>query len=162
MLYALTRELSSTHEPRQIAAVAARYAAEVFEAKALVLNVANDGTLHVLGAAPEEAVLDGNDLGVAKWSVEHDELAGLGTDTLPGSPALCVPLRAGPSRLGVLALLPSTKQVLRAEQRAFLDVLSRQVCDGAGAGAPGRRRKTGCIASKNGGNALLSPLGRLA
>lgn len=127
VLYALTRELSSTHEPSQIAAVAARHAAEVFEAKAVVLDLASDGSLHVLGAAPEKAILDANDLGVAKWSIEHDELAGLGTDTLPGSPALCVPLRAGPTRLGVLALLPSTKQALRAEQRAFLDVLSRQV-----------------------------------
>jgi len=127
VLYALTRELSSTHEPRQIAAIAARHAAEVFQAKAIVLGPVGEGGLAALGEAPEGTTLDGKDLGVAKWAFEHDELAGSGTDTLPGAQALCMPLRAGSSRLGVLALVPKNKGLLRADQRAFLDVLARQV-----------------------------------
>jgi two-component system, OmpR family, sensor histidine kinase KdpD len=127
VLYALTRELSSTHQPRQIAAIAARHAAEIFEAKAIVLGSGADGSLTGLGAAPEGTVLDGKDLGVAKWAFEHDELAGSGTDTLPGAQALCMPLRVGSSRLGVLALVPTHKGALRSDQRAFLDVLARQV-----------------------------------
>ncbi|MBK7581610.1 MAG: sensor histidine kinase KdpD [Myxococcales bacterium] len=127
VLYALTRELSSTGEPARIAAIAARHAADIFSAKAIVLGVSADGELHPLGTSPEGAQLDVKDLGVAKWSHEHDALAGLATDTLPGAEALCSPLRAGQSRLGVLALVPQDKAELRSDQRGFLDVLCRQV-----------------------------------
>jgi len=127
VLYALTRELSSTDEPTRIAAIAARHAADIFAAKAIVLGVSAEGELHPLGTSPEGAQLDVKDAGVAKWSHEHDALAGLATDTLPGAEALCSPLRAGQSRLGVLALVPRDKAELRADQRGFLDVLCRQV-----------------------------------
>ncbi len=125
-LYELTRELASTDTPSSIAAIAARHAASTFAAKAIVFGVAGNGALRVIGAAPEGAQSDVKDLGVAKWSFEHNELAGLGTDTLPGAKALCAPLHAGQSKLGVLALLPRHKGALRADQRAFLDVFCRQ------------------------------------
>ncbi|MBL0198369.1 MAG: sensor histidine kinase KdpD [Myxococcales bacterium] len=127
VLYALTRELSSTDEPARIAAIAARHAADIFSAEAIVLGVTTDGELQPLGRFPEGAELDVRDAGVAKWSHEHDALAGLGTGTLPGAEALCSPLRAGQSRLGVLALVPRDQAEMRADQRGFLDVLCRQV-----------------------------------
>ncbi len=127
VLYALTRELASTDEPRKIAALAARHAADVFSAKVVVFSGSAPGELVTIGAVPESAVLDARDLGVATWCQEHDTLAGLGTDTLPGAGALCSPLRAGQSRLGVLALIPHGRAALHAEQRAFLDVFCRQV-----------------------------------
>jgi two-component system, OmpR family, sensor histidine kinase KdpD len=40
---------------------------------------------------------------------------------------LCAPLRIGQSRLGVLALVPRNRGALTSDQRAFLDVFSRQV-----------------------------------
>jgi two-component system, OmpR family, sensor histidine kinase KdpD len=127
VLYALTKELASTDAPAELAAIAARHAANIFAAKAIVLGVSAEGALHPLATAPEGAQLDVKDLGVARWSHEHDALAGLGTDTLPGAGALCAPLRAGPSRLGVFALVPRDQVELRTEQRGFLDVLCRQV-----------------------------------
>lgn len=150
VLYELTRELSSTDEPERIAAIAARHAAEIFHAQAIVLGVSSAGALEVMGATPEGAGLEARDLGVAKWSVEHDALAGLGTDTLPGAEVLCAPLRAGRSRLGALALVPRGRREAAsggarmraraglgsdgdlggsfgADQRGFLDVLCRQV-----------------------------------
>lgn len=127
VLYALTRELASTDEPARIAAIAARHAVDIFSAKTVVFGVSADGELRPLGASPEGAQVDVKDLGVAKWSHDHDAWVGLGTDTLPGAEALCAPLRAGQSRLGVLALVPRDKAPLQAEQRAFLDVLCRQV-----------------------------------
>ena len=48
----------------------------------------------------------GIDRGVAQWAFDHAEAAGYGTDTLPGSPVLYLPLKA-PMRLrGVLAIEP--------------------------------------------------------
>ncbi|MEZ4361913.1 MAG: sensor histidine kinase KdpD [Kofleriaceae bacterium] len=127
VLYALTRELAAADEPAPIAAIAARHAADTFSAEAVVLGVSAEGELRALGACPEDTQLDARSLGVAKWSLEHDALAGLGTDTLPGADALCAPLRAGQAHLGVLALMPRAKAPLRADQRGFLDVLCHQV-----------------------------------
>lgn len=127
LLYAFTRELASTDVPTQIAAIAARYAADIFSARAVVLGASPAGELEVLRTFPENMELDVKDLGVAKWSDEHATLAGMGTDTLPGADVLCAPLRVGQSRLGVLALMPRDKAELGADQRGFLDVLCRQV-----------------------------------
>jgi two-component system, OmpR family, sensor histidine kinase KdpD len=126
-LYALTRALASTDQVPEIAAVAARHAADTFEAQVVLLGASNDGQLRTIGAAPAGTELAVKDLGVAKWSFEHDALAGLGTDTLPHALVLCAPLRVGPSRLGTLALLPRAPGIMRSEQRTFLDVFCRQV-----------------------------------
>lgn len=127
VLYALTRELAVTDEPSRIASIAARHAADLFRARAVVFAASPEGELRALGASPEQASLDAKELSVARWSYEHGELAGLGTDTLPGSHALCAPLSAGPARLGVLALELTEKVALRTDQRAFLDVFCRQI-----------------------------------
>jgi two-component system sensor histidine kinase KdpD len=42
---------------------------------------------------------------VARWALEHGEPAGLGTDTLPGSRVLAVPLVAGETTVGVIAVV---------------------------------------------------------
>ncbi len=126
VLYALTKELSSAEEPQQIASIAARDAANVFNAQAFMLAM-GEGGLHVLCAAPRGAALGDQELGVTKWTFERGEPAGLGTDTLPGARAICAPLRVGPAVLGVIALVPAERAPLGADQRAFLDVFSRQV-----------------------------------
>jgi two-component system, OmpR family, sensor histidine kinase KdpD len=152
VLYALSRDLADADTPAAVAAVGARHAAAAFTARAVVLGPAisrdgdregdrqaddggddgdgGDGILRPLAAAPPDAVLDVREQIVARWAFEHAELAGLGTDTLPGSASLGVPLRLGASPLGVLSLLPEQRVALRADQRAFLDVLSRQLAGG--------------------------------
>jgi two-component system sensor histidine kinase KdpD len=126
VLYALTKDLAITDTPSQIAAIVARHAGDLFAATAVVLAPFEGGELRLLGAAPAEATLDAKDMGVARWTYDHDELAGLGTDTLAGSNTICAPLRAGSARLGVLALIPVEKKALRVDQRTFLDVFCRQ------------------------------------
>lgn len=126
-LYELTRELAATDVPSRIAGISARHAMGAFEANAVVLGATAEGTLHLMGAAPEGTQIDAKDLSVAKWALEHEALAGLGTDTLPGASMLCAPLQAGQSRLGILALAPRGKGALSADQRALLDVFCRQI-----------------------------------
>lgn len=127
-LYALTRELASTDDPHRIAEVASRHAAILFSANVVVVAPGADGELRPIGASPLGATLDAKDIGVAKWSFEHDALAGFGTETLPGASALCAPLRAREVPLGVLALIVENRQrELTLEQRAQLDVFCRQV-----------------------------------
>ncbi|MBK6849258.1 MAG: sensor histidine kinase KdpD [Proteobacteria bacterium] len=126
-LYALTKELASTEERSEVAAIAARHAGDSFGARAVVLSLGPAGALELVGNSPPEASLDTKDLGVAQWAFEHDQLSGCGTDTLPGSQALCAPLRVGHARLGVLALVAAEPAVLSVDQRAFLEVFCRHV-----------------------------------
>jgi two-component system sensor histidine kinase KdpD len=126
VLYTLSRDLASADDPTRIAKLAARHAAQVFSARAAILQLDSDDVLRVIGSEPDDTTLDARDLGVAKWALEHGELAGLGTDTLPGSASVCAPLRIADA-FGVLALLPVHQVALSSEQRAFLDVFCRQV-----------------------------------
>jgi two-component system, OmpR family, sensor histidine kinase KdpD len=146
LLYSLARALASADDPAAIAQVAVEHGATAFEAQVALFGVgaraaastsAETGELVLLGKAPASFVPEPGILAVARWAHEHGELAGRGTDTLPGAAGLSAPLRAGASRLGVflLAEAPSPGRTddegggwaLRAEQRAFLDGFCRQV-----------------------------------
>jgi len=127
VLYAFTRDLASAETIEGVARTGATHAAQIFDASAAVLSARPEGGLQPLGASPPDFVLDAKDGGVARWSADHDELAGLGTDTLHGSRVLCAPLRVAQSRLGVLALVPTGSFSLLSDQRAFLEVFSRQL-----------------------------------
>jgi two-component system sensor histidine kinase KdpD len=126
VLYALTRELATAEGPQASAAVVCRRASEVFAAQVHVLRPGADGAVEPSGSAPPGAMLDPKELGVARWCLEHGQMAGLGTDTLPGSRILAMPLRVGESILGVLALEPHGPAPPRGEQREFLDAFCRQ------------------------------------
>jgi two-component system sensor histidine kinase KdpD len=68
------------------------------------------------------------ELTVARWTFEHREVAGHGTDTLAAAKALCVPLVAAESCVGVLVLQrrPGTPPRLGVDQRQLVDALARQ------------------------------------
>jgi two-component system sensor histidine kinase KdpD len=58
----------------------------------------------------------------------HGAPAGLGTDTLPGSEALYLPLKGSESVLGVLAVLPANpRRVLLPEQFHLLETFAGQI-----------------------------------
>jgi K+-sensing histidine kinase KdpD len=105
--------------------IIARHAAQLVDGSAYVL-LAENGSLREDARHPEAPGLDQKELGVARWCLEHGQMAGLGTDTLPGSRILAMPLRVGESILGVLALEPHGPAPPRGEQREFLDAFCRQ------------------------------------
>lgn len=124
VLYALSRDLAGADDDHAIADIVAHHAEGVFGAPALVLRANENGDVFMLAAWPRSTVMDSKDLGVARWVLEHGKPAGLGTNTLPGSKMVCIPLTVGGKALGVLALQPPSP--LGAEQRAFMDALCRQ------------------------------------
>ena len=125
-LYALSRELGAAEDLRAAAAVAARHVAEVFGGRTFVLQPDAEGKLRVIAAQPEDVTLDANEVGVAKWALEHGQLAGFGTDTLPGAKTICAPLRVAGRALGVLALELDVRESLRLPQRELLEACCRQ------------------------------------
>jgi two-component system sensor histidine kinase KdpD len=124
-LYALSRELAAALDERQVADALVLRAADVFQCPAAVVIDDGAGTLK-LAATAGDVHYDAQEEAVAKWVVEHGRPAGLGTDTLPGSRVMCVPLRAGSAPLGVLAVGQSAADNRLTEDRHFLDTYVRQ------------------------------------
>jgi two-component system sensor histidine kinase KdpD len=122
-LYEMARELSAALLPEQIAAIADRFVAGNFRARATVMLVDADDKLLVAGDAAAAI-----DIGIAQWALDHVEPAGLGTDTLPSSAALYLPLLAPMRARGVLAVQPppgsTPRWLLIPEQRRLLDTFA--------------------------------------
>ena len=128
LLYAMSRELAATRGVTNMAQVAVRHIAEVFDCKAVVLLPDAKGRLRYPHGPPLEGSLRRADLSIAQWVVDHGKRAGLGSDTLPAAPALYVPLSDERQRLGVLAVLPDNRRrILLPEQRHLLDTFAGQL-----------------------------------
>lgn len=103
-LYAMSRDLGAALVPEQVAEIAGRFLRAEFGVASAVLAppLAAPAGREVLATLPGASAQP--DLGVAQWAFDHGKPAGQGTDTLPASPCLMLPLTA-PMRLrGVLAV----------------------------------------------------------
>ena len=143
-LYAMSRELAGARGAENLATIAVRHTSEVFDSQVVVLLPDADGRIAHPRGASLPGSLRGADLSVAQWVFDHAQNAGLGTDTLPGSDAIYLPLKstgtapdetgakkstAPPApALGVLALLPANpRRVLLPEQLHLLETFAGQV-----------------------------------
>ena len=128
LLYAMSRELAGTRGSDNMARVAVRHIAEVFDSSAVVLTPDPHGRLKYPGGSPLESSFRGADLSVAQWVFDHGQRAGLGTDTLPAAPAVYLPLGGTQRSLGVLAVLPTNRRrILLPEQRHLLETFAGQI-----------------------------------
>jgi two-component system sensor histidine kinase KdpD len=128
LLYAMSRELAATRGIASMARVAVRHVAEVFECQAIVLLPDDSGKLRYPAEPAIEQSFRKADLAVAQWVTDHGHRAGLGSDTLPATPGLYVPLGDENRPLGVLAVLPSNpRRVLLPEQRHLLETFAGQI-----------------------------------
>ncbi|MDY6947565.1 MAG: sensor histidine kinase KdpD [Pseudomonadota bacterium] len=128
LLYAMSRELAATRGIAEMARVAVRHVAEVFQCQAVVLLPDSSGKLRHPRELPEMGSLRAADLSIAQWVLDHGRRAGLDSDTLPAAPALYLPLGSDLQRLGVLAVLPQNRRrVLLPEQRHLLETFAAQI-----------------------------------
>jgi len=124
-LYAMSRELAGTRGVRELREVAVRHIAEVFRTQVVMLLPQPDGRL-----APDDAAqfpMDASELAVGQWVHEHGQVAGQGTDTLPGASGLYLPLIGSRGTVGVLGLRPQDSRPLQApEQLHQLEAFASQ------------------------------------
>ena len=125
-LYAMSRELASTRGVEGLLAVATRHITELFRARATILLPDASGRLGgVAGGA--EFPMDPSEVAVSQWVYQHGQVAGQGTDTLPGAAGLYVPLLGSRGAVGVLGLRPSEPRSLQApEQLHQLETFASQ------------------------------------
>jgi two-component system sensor histidine kinase KdpD len=121
-LFEVARDLSSVLMTEQCVEIAERSIAREFHGRAHVFLLDLSDELHMPKSAPNDASLD---IGTARWTMDHDEAAGLGTDTLPGSAWLYLPLKAPMRTRGVLAVQPEEPRLLLVpEQRRQLETFA--------------------------------------
>src|SRR5216683_933068 len=126
-LYAMSRELASTRGLRELLEVAVRHIAEVFRTQVVVLLPQPDGRLGPDEGDAAQFPMDASELAVGQWVHEHGQVAGQGTDTLPGASALYLPLTGSRGTVGVLGLRPQDPRPLQApEQLHQLEAFASQ------------------------------------
>jgi two-component system sensor histidine kinase KdpD len=127
LLYAMSRELAVTRGIANMARVAVRHVAEVFQCQAVVL-LPEEGKLRYPAEPPLESSFRHADLAVAQWVADHGRPAGVGTDTLPAAPGQYLPLGEEGRTVGVLGVLPSNvRRVLLPEQSHLLSTFAGQI-----------------------------------
>lgn len=140
-LYALGKALASALTASHIIEISTHHLTGIFKSKVCIL-LPNDDEKVVMPFQSREEPSQATqaphnqldvDLGVAQWVYDHQQQAGLGTDTLPSTPALYIPLQAPMRTRGVLVIFPSsilfkgTRTSILLEQRQLLQTFASQI-----------------------------------
>jgi two-component system sensor histidine kinase KdpD len=119
-LYDMSRELAQRRSVEDLAGVAARHVSEVFASEVGVFLPDAAGR-PVLRAGSLSGIRDDpTEQRVSRWVYEHGQMAGLGSDTLPGARALYLPLVGSRGPVGVLAVRPPTPHAFVAPEPVHL------------------------------------------
>jgi two-component system sensor histidine kinase KdpD len=128
VLYEFTRELAAAHDEEAVALAAVKHIAVEFEGASVVLFPDANGKIRYPRGESISGSFHAADLAVAQWVYDHGEIAGQGTDTLPGSEGVYFPLRSAAATLGVLGVLPANlRRVFLPEQRRLIDTFLSQI-----------------------------------
>ena len=126
-LYALSRELAGNRGTAELMKSAVRNIAEVFESQVIGLLPDAKGRLVPIASWPENFRVDSKEQGVAQWAYDLGQIAGKGTDTLPASESLYVPMMATGKPIGALGVRPADPQrLLIPDQLHLLETFAHQ------------------------------------
>ena len=138
-LYALSRDLANATDYPHLLRASIRRVSETFDSKVMVLLPYGDRNRlqpwgNVSGWWSDELdsrlvfVPEQRDEGVAQWVYAHNQLAGMGTNTLPGAQALYLPLVGAQGVVGVLGVKPSQpRRFVAPDQLHLLETFANQL-----------------------------------
>jgi two-component system sensor histidine kinase KdpD len=128
VLYTMSKMLATSRSEYEIVRAAVRHIHLEFGSKNVILLPDKNGRIVYPRDKGLPESLYSCDLSVAQWVFDHNEMAGQGTNTLPGTREIYFPLADHDTVLGVLALLPvNLRRVFLPEQQKLLDTFLRQI-----------------------------------
>jgi two-component system sensor histidine kinase KdpD len=128
VLYALSRDLATHRGTGLLTQLAAKHLREVFDGQVAMFLSDADKRVQLQRGEQLHFEFDPKESGVAQWVFEHNERAGLGTDTLAGASALYLPLVGSAGPIGVVAVRPAeSSRLLDPDQLLLLESLVNQV-----------------------------------
>ncbi|MCQ8102956.1 sensor histidine kinase KdpD [Methylomonas sp. SURF-2] len=127
-LYSMSKELASSQSEEQVVVIAVKHLYSEFSSPNTILFPDASGRMEFPRKPAIAESLPGADPSVAQWVFDHNEIAGHGTNTLPGARAVYFPIHNEDKVLGVLALLPvNLRRVFLPEQQKLLETFLRQI-----------------------------------
>lgn len=125
--YRVSQALASTSGRHQIAMTAEEQLATIFGGEIALFGLEN-GALRPLVRRGHGFAESPTELDTARWVLEHGQLAGHGTDTLPNSQAMYLPLQGADVTIGVIGWRPrQDRDLLSMEQRQLLETFATQI-----------------------------------
>ncbi|WP_312239766.1 two-component system sensor histidine kinase KdpD [Pantoea sp.] len=126
-LYEMAEGLSRARQPEEVAQISQRVVGAALLARCEVWLPDNQEAL----IAPSERMLSTvPDPAIVKWSFDKRQVAGAGTDTLPGVPYKILPLTSSDRALGLLIIEPGNlRHLLIPEQQRLLDTFAVLISD---------------------------------
>ncbi|MDK2741401.1 MAG: sensor histidine kinase KdpD [Nitrospira sp.] len=127
VLYAMSRDLATHRGTDMLTQLAVAHLREVFDAQIAIFLADANKRVQLQRGEQLYFELDPKESGVAQWVFDHNERAGFGTDTLPGTSALYLPLVGSGGAIGVIAVRPKDSALLLdPEQLHLLESLVNQ------------------------------------
>ena len=127
-LYRLARQLAGLSGMRQLLETAEHSLSEVFDGNAVIFLPDDRGHIGPIVGHAASFAASASEFAAAQWVLDRGQIAGLGTDTLPSSLALYLPLVTLHGPLGVLAVQPNDPHSLDApEARSLLATFATQI-----------------------------------
>lgn len=171
-LYGLSRAFADEEDPMAVAKIAAEHLRDLLRAETAVYLPADGGLARAASTSGFE-LTEERETVVARWVHDNGRPAGHGTDTLPSSQALYLPLVGARGTLGVIAialgrdaeaLSPSVRQLLETfvaqAALAIERVTLRHEADRAGRVVETERLRTDLLSSVS--HDLRTPLSSIA
>ncbi len=124
-LYNLGHDLTSATDLQQVADTIITHISQIF-GRDVAIFLPENGRLRVSASTPDFQPTM-NEMAVAAWAFEHNQSAGLGSDTLPAVPIRCQPLKTARGLVGVLGIRPKESgRLLTPEQRQTFNAFAHQ------------------------------------
>ena len=125
-LYELGRDLTVAPDLEAVSQAAIAHVGQTF-GRQVAIFLPEAKRAKVYAASPGLAITD-NDLAVADWTLEHGQMAGRGTETLPEASMRYQPLKTTRGVVGVLGVKPvETSRRLTRDQLRTLDAFANQI-----------------------------------
>lgn len=127
-LYELGKQLSSLYGKVFLVSAAGGKIAEMVGGEVAIYLQPQSGTPEVAFGHDLSIARHSISLPAAQWVIEHDEIAGKGTNTLPNAVALFLPLIGSQNTLGAIAIkVPDIERLLEPEQQRLLEACANQL-----------------------------------
>lgn len=128
ILYALNKELSKTSDADELIKIAIKHLEEFCKSPVAIFGVDQDKSVIVQAQGSLSLPLTSNEEGVINWVYEHGKMAGRGTDTLPGSKGIYLPLVGTEKTVGVFGAFPEDSRLLSDVRKMhFLEMMVAQI-----------------------------------
>ncbi len=128
LLYLLTKELCNSRTEQEVLHIAVKHLYAEFKCPSVIMFPNRNGRMVLPSNKPLSESFINADRDVAQWVFDHNEIAGFGTHTLPGTQGIYFPIHLNAEVICVLGVLPiNLRRIFLPEQQKLLETFLQQI-----------------------------------